>query len=79
MTAQPAAAVEAKQADREQADGRRLLPKLAMLDRPLTSYHLIIGTTGLLLAIGLVMVLVHLVGEPAVRRAGRPTACSPSS
>jgi cell division protein FtsW len=28
-----------------------------MLDRPLTSYHLIIGTTGLLLALGLVMVL----------------------
>ncbi|HET9897215.1 MAG TPA: putative lipid II flippase FtsW [Streptosporangiaceae bacterium] len=28
-----------------------------MLDRPLTSYHLIIGSTGLLLAIGLVMVL----------------------
>ena len=30
---------------------------LAVLDRPLTSYHLIIGSTGLLLAIGLVMVL----------------------
>jgi cell division protein FtsW len=47
----------AVEAEREQVDGRRLLPKLAMLDRPLTSYHLIIGTTGLLLAIGLVMVL----------------------
>lgn len=53
MTAQ----LEAVETEREQADGRRLLPKLAMLDRPLTSYHLIIGTTGLLLAIGLVMVL----------------------
>jgi len=30
---------------------------LAPLDRPLTSYYLIIGTTGLLLALGLVMVL----------------------
>ncbi len=30
---------------------------LAPLDRPLTSYYLILGTTGLLLAIGLVMVL----------------------
>jgi len=40
-----------------QKESRRLLPKLAVLDRPLTSYHLIIGTTGLLLAIGLVMVL----------------------
>jgi cell division protein FtsW len=51
------AQLEAVEAKREQADGRRLLPKLALLDRPLTSYHLIIGTTGLLLAIGLVMVL----------------------
>jgi len=30
---------------------------LSLLDRPLASYHLIIGSTGLLLAIGLVMVL----------------------
>jgi cell division protein FtsW len=30
---------------------------LALLDRPLASYHLIIGSTGLLLAIGLAMVL----------------------
>src|SRR5258708_21888682 len=30
---------------------------LALLDRPLASYHLILGCTGLLLAIGLVMVL----------------------
>ncbi len=30
---------------------------LAPLDRPLTSYYLILGTTGLLLAVGLVMVL----------------------
>lgn len=38
--------------------GKRELPGwLAALDRPLTSYHLIIGSTGLLLAIGLVMVL----------------------
>lgn len=40
----------------EKQESRRL-PFLALLDRPLTSYHLIIGTTGLLLAIGLVMVL----------------------
>jgi len=30
---------------------------LSLLDRPLTSYYLVVGTTGLLLAIGLVMVL----------------------
>ena len=30
---------------------------LALLDRPLASYYLVIGTTGLLLALGLVMVL----------------------
>jgi cell division protein FtsW len=30
---------------------------LSILDRPLASYHLIVGSTGLLLAIGLVMVL----------------------
>ncbi|HET7018090.1 MAG TPA: putative lipid II flippase FtsW [Streptosporangiaceae bacterium] len=48
--AQPAVAVE-------EEDESRRLPFLAVLDRPLTSYHLIIGTTGLLLAIGLVMVL----------------------
>ena len=51
MTTQPAVAAQ------EMPESRRLVPKLAMLDRPLTSYHLIIGTTGLLLAIGLVMVL----------------------
>ncbi len=50
MSTQPAVAVE------ENRESRRL-PFLAVLDRPLTSYHLIIGTTGLLLAIGLVMVL----------------------
>ena len=47
---QPVAAV----ADQKEA---RRLPFLTVLDRPLTSYHLIIGATGLLLAIGLVMVL----------------------
>jgi len=31
--------------------------RLASLDRPLTSYYLILGTSGLLLAVGLVMVL----------------------
>jgi cell division protein FtsW len=36
---------------------KRLLPWLSVLDRPLASYHLIIGSTTLLLAIGLVMVL----------------------
>jgi cell division protein FtsW len=51
VTAQSAVGVEKKKAS------RRLLPRIAVLDRPLTSYHLIIGTTGLLLAIGLVMVL----------------------
>jgi cell division protein FtsW len=40
---------------RDQA--RRAGGLLSPLDRPLTSYYLIIGTTGLLLAIGLVMVL----------------------
>ncbi len=43
---------------RQRGAARRVLPGwLAVLDRPLTSYHLIIGSTGLLLAIGLVMVL----------------------
>jgi cell division protein FtsW len=37
--------------------GPRLRAALAPLDRPLTSYYLILGTSGLLLAIGLVMVL----------------------
>jgi cell division protein FtsW len=37
--------------------GPRLRAALAALDRPLTSYYLIIGTSGLLLAVGLVMVL----------------------
>jgi cell division protein FtsW len=36
---------------------KRQLPWRAVLDRPLANYHLIIGCTGLLLAIGLVMVL----------------------
>jgi cell division protein FtsW len=36
---------------------KRALPWLSVLDRPLTSYHLIIGSASLLLAIGLVMVL----------------------
>jgi cell division protein FtsW len=36
---------------------KRALSWLSVLDRPLTSYHLIIGSAGLLLAIGLVMVL----------------------
>ena len=36
---------------------RRALPFLAVLDRPRASYHLIMGSTLLLLAIGLVMVL----------------------
>ena len=35
----------------------RVATALAPLDRPLTSYYLILGTSGLLLAIGLVMVL----------------------
>jgi cell division protein FtsW len=35
----------------------RLRAALAPLDRPLTSYYLILGTSGLLLAVGLVMVL----------------------
>ena len=35
----------------------RLRAGLAPLDRPLTSYYLILGTSGLLLAVGLVMVL----------------------
>ena len=35
---------------------------LALLDRPLTSYYLILGITTLLVALGLVMVL-----EPGVR------------
>jgi cell division protein FtsW len=51
VSPQPAGGVE------EKRQSRRLLPRIAVLDRPLTSYHLIIGTTGLLLAIGLVMVL----------------------
>ena len=37
--------------------GQRARGALSPLDRPLTSYYLLIGTTGLLLAIGLVMVL----------------------
>ncbi|HXS65144.1 MAG TPA: putative lipid II flippase FtsW [Streptosporangiaceae bacterium] len=55
MTTQPAAAVAEETATPRQQSRR--LSFLAVLDRPLTSYHLIIGTTGLLLAIGLVMVL----------------------
>ena len=43
--------------DRLQEPARWARGVLAPLDRPLTSYYLIIGTTGLLLAIGLVMVL----------------------
>jgi len=35
----------------------RVAAGLASLDRPLTSYYLILGTSGLLLAVGLVMVL----------------------
>ena len=35
----------------------RAAERLKLLDRPLTSYYLLIGTSGLLLAIGLVMVL----------------------
>ena len=37
--------------------GSRAADRLKLLDRPLTSYYLLIGTSGLLLAIGLVMVL----------------------
>ncbi len=55
MTTQPVAAVAEQTATQRQQSRR--LSFLAVLDRPLTSYHLIIGTTGLLLAIGLVMVL----------------------
>src|SRR5580704_13754810 len=42
---------------RSESTTRRLLPAFGFLDRPLASYHLILGSTGLLLAIGLVMVL----------------------
>jgi cell division protein FtsW len=35
----------------------RVAAKLDLLDRPLTSYYLVLGTSGLLLAVGLVMVL----------------------
>jgi cell division protein FtsW len=40
----------------QQADGRATA-KLRLLDRPLTSYYLVLGITVLLLALGLVMVL----------------------
>lgn len=50
---------EARRADTapEAREPRTVAGWLALLDRPLASYHLIIGCTGLLLAIGLVMVL----------------------
>jgi len=37
--------------------GSAVADRLKLLDRPLTSYYLLLGTSGLLLAIGLVMVL----------------------
>jgi cell division protein FtsW len=56
----------------EPASQRRMLP--ALLDRPLTSYYLILGITTLLLALGLVMVLstssVQNLGQGASPYAG---------
>ncbi len=43
-----------RQGDRQESRARRLL---SLLSRPLTSYHLILGCTSLLLVIGLAMVL----------------------
>jgi cell division protein FtsW len=42
---------------REPGDGNVLDSVKRMLDRPLTSYHLVLGVTSLLLALGLLMVL----------------------
>ncbi len=51
------AASEAKVRPPAGERGARSLPWLAVLDRPRASYHLIIGSTCLLIAIGLIMVL----------------------
>ena len=54
-TAPAAAPVIAR--GRELEAGRRVTAGLRLLDRPLTSYYLVLGITMLLLALGLVMVL----------------------
>jgi cell division protein FtsW len=54
-TAPTAAPVIAR--GRELEAGRRVTAGLRLLDRPLTSYYLVLGITMLLLALGLVMVL----------------------
>ncbi|HUD39612.1 MAG TPA: putative lipid II flippase FtsW [Streptosporangiaceae bacterium] len=56
-TAPTGAGPDASPAEAGPAERKRALPWLSVLDRPLTSYHLIIGCAGLLLAIGLAMVL----------------------
>jgi len=48
-----------------EARSRRFIPQLAVLDRPLASYQLILGCACLLLAIGLIMVLSSQKPESA--------------
>ncbi len=50
-------ATDARTARPESGTGSSLGATLRLLDRPLTSYHLLVGCTSLLLALGLVMVL----------------------
>ena len=50
-----------------------------VLDRPLTSYHIVLGATGLLLVLGLLMVLSASSVLSLRRRTGTATRSSSGS
>jgi cell division protein FtsW len=60
-------------AERRARPGGRVIAALRLLDRPLTSYYLVLGITMLLLALGLVMVLSTSSAE-AIAQGGSPYA-----
>jgi cell division protein FtsW len=70
-TAQPHAPVTAP--GRQERAGARPAGRLRLLDRPLTSYYLVLGLTVLLLALGLVMVLSTSSAQ-AITQGGSPYA-----
>jgi cell division protein FtsW len=57
--------------ERQARPGGRVIATLRLLDRPLTSYYLVLGITMLLLALGLVMVLSTSSAE-AIAAGGSP-------
>jgi cell division protein FtsW len=62
---------QAPERERRARPGGRVIAPLRLLDRPLTSYYLVLGITMLLLALGLVMVLSTSSAQ-AIAQGGSP-------